>query len=485
MNFSELLAIFQAHERTVQEALLAHGIARIDPDLERLGKLPAVLEDAYVLPDAQLCEAIRQHVAAKADLDATAPDHSTFTALKQCFSEGKLGAMRLLLTAGAATTWTADQKAIALGEVPVSPAIGNVDPFLFACRVGNLEAAMAYAPTSELARAKSPKAVTEAIKARATRVVAWLLGEGFDPNAVDDIGWGALERAVDNDDVATADVLLAGGAAPFGLPEKDYTSPVANAVSEGMRALFVGYNISPARFSFEVSPERTPLAFLPALPLTQENFDENSRARQGQANPERFLPTFWYEQMRTGRYSVPEGFVSDHSHPVWSFVRFGRSVTPLPDGRLVLIAGEHEDHYDSDFCIHADVTVLDGKGGVDHFIYPDHIFPPTDFHSATLVGDAIWLIASLGYRDRRQPGTTPVCRLDLTDFSIHPVKTTGDAPGWIHGHQAAIHRNGILVVGGTVEPGYRDNEDIFWLDFTSLAWRRVAHQVAAAGVNNP
>lgn len=485
MNFSELLGMFQAHERTVQEALQAHGIVGTDPCLESLGKLPAVLKDAYLLPDDQLCKAIRQHIAAKADLDATAPDHPTFTALKQCFANGKLGAMRLLLTTGAATQWTADQQAIALGHVPVLPEIGQDDPFLFACRVGNLEAAISYAPTSPVAHAKSPKAVTEAIKARAPRVVGWLLGEGFDPNAVDDIGWGALQRAVDNDDVATADVLLAGGAAPFGSPEKDYTSPVAMAVSEGMRALFVGCGINPARFKFDVNPESIPLAFLPALPLTQEDFDENSSARQGQANPERFLPAFWYEQMRTGRYSAPKGFVADECHPVWSFNRFGRTATPLPDGRLVLIAGEHEDHYDADFCIYADVTVLDGKGGVDHFIYPDHVFPPTDFHSATLIGGSLWLIGSLGYDDRRQPNMTPVCRLDLTDFSIHPVQTTGDAPGWIHGHKAAAHRSGILVVGGIVEPGHRQSDDVFWLDLTSLVWRRITNQVAWAGLNNP
>jgi hypothetical protein len=40
--------------------------------------------------------------------------------------------------------------------------------------------------------------------------------------------------------------------------------------------------------------------------------------------------------------------------PVWCFDRFGQSCTPLPDGRTVWIAGEHEDYYHPDFFIYND-----------------------------------------------------------------------------------------------------------------------------------
>ena len=43
--------------------------------------------------------------------------------------------------------------------------------------------------------------------------------------------------------------------------------------------------------------------------------------------------------------------------PYWSWDRFGRTSTTLPDGRIVHIAGEHEDYYDNDFCIYNDVVV--------------------------------------------------------------------------------------------------------------------------------
>src|SRR5262245_20211093 len=71
--------------------------------------------------------------------------------------------------------------------------------------------------------------------------------------------------------------------------------------------------------------------------------------------------------------------------PVWCFQRFGQSITQLPDGRIIEIGGEHEDHYDPDFCIYNDVVVHRGDGAFDIFGYPEDVFPPTDFHTATLV----------------------------------------------------------------------------------------------------
>lgn len=99
------------------------------------------------------------------------------------------------------------------------------------------------------------------------------------------------------------------------------------------------------------------------------------------------------EQIRTGRSGDAAGQAlmgARHSSldtgPVWSFDRFGQSATRRADGRLVLIAGEHEDRYDPDFRIYNDVTVLDGRGGAQHFLSPAEVFPPTDVHSATPPG---------------------------------------------------------------------------------------------------
>ena len=177
--------------------------------------------------------------------------------------------------------------------------------------------------------------------------------------------------------------------------------------------------------------------------------------------------------MRDGRYSKLKslGYEPDRGKPVWSFARFGRSATVLPDGRLVLVAGEHEDHYDADFCIYADVTVLGTDGTLEHFIYPKGVFPPTDFHTATLVGDQIWLIGCLGYPEQRKDSQTQVLRLSTLNFSITPVETSGVSPGWIHRHRSVLTEDGILVTGGKIEPGYRDNNSAFSLNLKTLVWQ--------------
>lgn len=74
-------------------------------------------------------------------------------------------------------------------------------------------------------------------------------------------------------------------------------------------------------------------------------------------------------------------------------------------------------------------------GGYEILAYRREVFPPTDFHTATLVGDAIMIIGNLGYTEHRQAGVSPVYRLDLQTWAIHPVETTGDAPGWVSRHR--------------------------------------------------
>ena len=125
-------------------------------------------------------------------------------------------------------------------------------------------------------------------------------------------------------------------------------------------------------------------------------------------------------------------------HAAWTADRFGQSTTRLSDGRWVQIGGEHEDHYDSDFVIFSDVVVLEPNGHARVFFYPASVFPPTDFHTATLIEDAIWIVGGLGYPGGRSSGVTPVFRLDLLDFSMSRIESSGDAPGWISRHSAEV-----------------------------------------------
>jgi hypothetical protein len=223
-----------------------------------------------------------------------------------------------------------------------------------------------------------------------------------------------------------------------------------------------------------------------------------SRTRYGTDHPERVENPLWEKSMRedwsgyalrqhVGAESGAGGACRDFSlsayrdrdpGPYWSWQRFGRTSTPLPDGRIIHVAGEHEDAYDPDFCIYNDVVVEHPDGRREFHLYPKDVFPPTDFHSATLVGDGIVLIGSLGYRDLRRPGETQVLRLDTRTLRFETVATTGEGPGWVSRHTAErLGETGILVVGGNVqtEQGYGPNTGLFELDLATMAWRRRPH----------
>jgi hypothetical protein len=177
----------------------------------------------------------------------------------------------------------------------------------------------------------------------------------------------------------------------------------------------------------------------------------------------------------------PELTHPGYGPPIWCFSRFGMTLTRLPDGRALFIAGEHEDFYDPDFCIYNDVIVINPELQVTIYGYPAEVFPATDFHTATLVGEAaVYLIGSLGYPEERRPGETPVYRLDTTTMQIDPVATTGAHPGWISRHRAehdAAH-NAIKVTGGQIFTGkrgdrsLRDNRRSYRLNLSTMEWSR-------------
>jgi hypothetical protein len=205
----------------------------------------------------------------------------------------------------------------------------------------------------------------------------------------------------------------------------------------------------------------------------------------GSANPERMEHPFWRDMVRLGvnAYEARQHYHDTEAvtdpHCVWCFDRFGSTLTALADGRFIQVGGEHEDHYDPDFNIYNDVVVHDGRGGFEIYGYPKDVFSPTDFHSATLVGESIYIIGSLGYPDQRKRGFTPVYRLDAKSLQIDEVRTSGEYPGWLHGHRA-LHipdSHAIRIQGGQLDPGgtsgLTPSLDTFELDLESLVWRLV------------
>lgn len=219
--------------------------------------------------------------------------------------------------------------------------------------------------------------------------------------------------------------------------------------------------------------------------VTPELFVEWREPRFGNANPQKLKSKVWEwlvhsklsgyssAQMMLGTSPVKGG-------PTWSFERFGQSVTELSDGRRLYIGGEHEDFYDPDFYIYNDVVVMYPDGAVDFYCYPKLDFPPTDFHTATLVGEKIIIIGNLGYKEERIPGNTQLYALDLADFAIHKLESSGTAPGWIHGHTAMLNedKSAILVTKGKIHIGkgqvLKENVDDWKLFLDDWRWERLS-----------
>lgn len=169
--------------------------------------------------------------------------------------------------------------------------------------------------------------------------------------------------------------------------------------------------------------------------------------------------------------------------PVWTFNRFGASRTHLNDGRVICVGGEHEDYYDADFCIYNDVVVITPSNQVEIYGYPAEVFPPTDFHTATLFDDRLFIVGSLGYQNARRPGETPVYVFNLPGYEVSVVQTFGEAPGWIHNHAAESNadrsitiRGGELVYESNGVQVLRRNFDDYVLNVASGSWRRATHR---------
>jgi len=228
--------------------------------------------------------------------------------------------------------------------------------------------------------------------------------------------------------------------------------------------------------------------------ISLEQFHQWRTPHRGTANPEVMTNDVWvwiigekrdeeeYLSTYLSAYQVNELFQGPSSMdagPCWCFSRFGQTKTELPDGRTIFVAGEHEDFYDPDFFIYNDVVVAEVSGKISIFGYPTDLFPPTDFHTATLVGDSLILIGNLSYPENYKPGETQVLRLELDSWRISPIETSGTPPGWIHRHKALLSDTGkeILVTLGKIDRGNGkalvENIDDWSLDLQTFQWTRL------------
>ncbi len=318
-------------------------------------------------------------------------------------------------------------------------------------------------------------------------MLRWLLGIGIDIAQKDDFGTTALATAVESGSEEIVRLLLDAGADVN--EGAEFQTALNSACTREMALLLLDAGADPLELPNEA--RRAILGYQPEsdanlLNVSAREFQQGRARRFGTCNPERMEVPFWTAMIRSGigadeaktKCEGERASAAGKNGPVWCAERFGQSLTVLPEGRIVQIAGEHEDFYDPEFCIYNDVFVHDGAGGVTIFGYPETVFPPTDFHTATLMGEQIYLIGSAGYQGTRRYGFTPVYRLDTHTFRMEGLVTTGKNPGWIYGHRAApIGTGEIVITGGEVvefvqaEEVNSSNSTGFVLDIGRLEWR--------------
>lgn len=437
-------------------------------------------------------------VEAGAPLD-TVSDYgeSALSVLSRC---GRFGAVGRLLDAGADPAplrWDPLLRATALGTPAEMVAIleGGADletrdssertPLLLAIHAGDTEKISLLLDRGASNNAtghceKPPMFYPLDLDDAAT--MEWLIERGFDLHQEDEFGDSAISEAVNAGAAACFRVLVAHGA--------HWRARSADLMSEATHPEIIRQLVAlggdPARLPYEALRAWVGLETSDELAVSRREFLEGRSHAFGTTNPQRMRKPFWDAMVRCGwdAYQAANQFdapsPTDNKAPVWCHRRFGMSLTALPDGRFAQIAGEHEDHYDPDFCIYNDVIVHDGQGGFEIFGYPRKVFPPTDFHSATLVGGCIYVIGRLGYPSDRRIGDTPVYRLELDTWKIESVRTTGSAPGWIHAHRATLEDDAIRVSGGKVvtldasSAESLDTQTRDWvLDLRDFRWREI------------
>lgn len=458
------------------------------------------LEDYELDSEENLLPIMRLLIERGAPLNGTSEYNES--AMSIACDRGNFEIIRLLLESGATPQpleWTELMHAIALGSLQdVQRCLSegadlsardywSRTPWLLSLQTGDLDKAKLLL-TSGADRSdkghcdKTP--LMYPIEKGHHHILQWLLEEGFDTEATNEFGETALMIAAEKGDAEGVRLLLGAGAR---LDPQDHIDKraISRASTVEIARMLIDAEEDINDIDDYVRAALTGRTYDGELQTTKEDYIQGKHRRFGKANPELMDIPFWKAMVRCGvsAYTARDAFddTGDYSNPpVWCFDRFGKSITELPDGRFIEIAGEHEDYYMPDFCIYNDVIVHHGAGKFDIFGYPEEIFPCTDFHTSTLVGNQIYIIGNLGYIEQRGSGETPIYCLNCETFAISKVETTGENPGWISRHKALCKEGQeIHISGGDLwaevngENEYFENPHRYVLDLATMKWRCV------------
>ncbi len=419
------------------------------------------------------------------------------SALKIASYNARFDAVKLLLDAGAdkeQLQWTDLIEAVVFGNIEEVQKLLEADadiyevdcwgrnPFFLSLELGNLEKAellFVFTPNRDDSSFWRQSPLFYPLKYNYREILEWLIAEGFEIEATDEYLNTPLMEASEYGATDCVQILLKAGADV--IKKNRYGQTAINKAAN--LEIFKMLVAVEGDFSDISNEMRVLLTGVGDEELQLEEIKDKTAKfpRFGIINPEIMKNNFWEAMVRSGVDAYTARSDNDLEYTsIWCYQRFGRTTTMLPDGRIVEIAGEHEDFYDPDFHIYNDVVVFDGKGNFEIYGYPSDIFPPTDFHSATLVDNYIYIIGSLSYKNHRIPNETPVYRLDCDTFQIEKVKTTGDKPGWISKHKAKFQPSSqIYITAGEIWTKIDGKKDLvnntvdYILNLNNFEWSRV------------
>lgn len=461
----------------------------------------SLLQTVYNNSEA-LYEQVQHHIARGDDVDCLTEYGES--PLRVASNNGRFDVVDLLLLAGADPTqlkWNRTIDTVVNGSVSdiekilAETAKSDLEtveywertPFLIAVQLGDIEkAALLLAHgANRHAKGRCGKTVMQyAIENNRLPMLKWLVAQGFDLEECDEFKDTPLITAAELGKTECVQYLLECGA---DISRENSTPYRAIQVASTLEVVGVllGYGEDVNDISEEMHAELLGVNHNQVPMVTNKDYQAGKNRQFGIHNPEETNHPFWLAMIRSGATAWHASKVfndesREENQPVWCYQRFGRTTTLLDDGRIVEIAGEHEDFYDADFCIYNDVTIFETNGNIRIFSYPAELLPPTDFHSATQVENTIYIIGNLGYQDSRRIGFTPVYRLNIANFEIEKVNTTGEMPGWISRHKARLtedHKiilsSGKVIVAENGKEDYIDNLQRYQLCLKSFEWTRI------------
>lgn len=460
-----------------------------------------ILKTIFTNPK-NLFESIQQLLQAGADPNETT-DYSE-TPLRVSSRLGYFDIVKLLLDHGADASqlqWTPLFYALAHGnQQQVRHCVENGEslhardtwertPLLLAIQGGDINKVRylleAGADITETGRCEKP-ALEYAIQMDNAGMLAFLIDQGVNIEQYNPFGYTPLIQAADDGATNCVKTLLVKGANIHKTDRSQFSqkTAIAHTTSINIAKMLIEAGADLNQVGAEVRESLLKLKRQNKLTINKQQYLAQKHRLFGQANPQICDIPFWYDMVRCrlNAWQARDLFDdtdSTNDQPVWCDDRFGKSITALDNGEFIEIAGEHEDSYDPDFCIYNDIFHYKANGDLTIYQYPRDTFPPTDFHTATLVDGFIYIIGSLGYYNERIYGTTPVYRLDTTSFTIEKIETSGESPGWIHRHSATLeNQSTIRLQGGEIleKSGEAETSRLnaldYQLDLKTLTWTK-------------